>query len=96
MHAKFEPGRIVATPDALEALAQSRQEVTFFLRKHLGGDWGTVDEEDRAANDQALVDGSRILSAYCTLKGATIWIITEAEGDDGKRASTCVLLPSNY
>jgi hypothetical protein len=96
MNPKFQPGQVVATPDALEALAQSGQEITFFLQKHLSGDWGDLDTEDRAANEQALVDGSRILSAHTTLKGVRLWLITEAEGDDGTRASTCVLLPENY
>jgi hypothetical protein len=93
---KFLPGRLVATPAALEALAQSGQEVTFFLGKHLGGDWGDLDAEDRAANDQALVDGSRLLSVYRTLRGVRLYVITEAVGDDGQRASTCIQLPEEY
>lgn len=59
-------------------------------RRPEGGD------EDRALNDSALLDGSRLLSAYETRVGAKFWIITEAEGDDGKRASTCCLLPDDY
>jgi hypothetical protein len=51
---------------------------------------------DSRANDQALVDGSRILSAYRTLKNVRIWIITEAVGDDGKREATTILLPEQY
>ena len=47
-------------------------------------------------NNASLVDGSRLLSAYRTLKGVKIWIITEATGDDGHRASTCCLLPNEY
>ncbi len=93
---KFHPGRIVATPGALDALARSGQEPAFFLRKHLSGDWGEVDAEDWSLNDQALQDGSRLLSAYTTLKGVRFWIITEAANDDGHRASTCVLLPDEY
>ena len=89
-------GQLVATPGALEALAQSGQTPDFFLIKHLSGDFGDLDAEDRAANDQALRDGSRLLSAYRTLKGVKIWIITEAVGDDGQRASTCILLPYEY
>ncbi len=30
------------------------------------------------------MDGSRILSAYKTLKGERLWIITEAADDEGK------------
>jgi len=96
MTPKFHPGQIVATPGALEALAQSGQDAGFFLDKHLSGDWGEVDAEDRAANDAALLDGSRLLSSYRTLKGVVIWLLTEAEGDDGKRASSCVTTPSEY
>ena len=68
MKAKFQSGRIVATPSALEALARSGQTADFFLDRHLGGDWGGVSAEDRGLNDQAVLDGSRILSAYRTLK----------------------------
>jgi hypothetical protein len=93
---KFEPGRIVATPAALEAIKGSGQRPSDFLGWHLRGQWGDLDEEDRQLNDQALLDGSRLLSAYTTLKGARIWIITEAVGDDGRRASTCLLLPDEY
>jgi len=93
---KFSPGRLVATPGALEALAQSGQTPNFFLGKHLSGDWGELSLEDRELNDEALLDGSRLLSAYRTLKAVKIWIITEAVGDDGIRASTCVLLPDEY
>lgn len=96
MNAKFNPGQIVATPGALEALAESGQEATFFLEKHLSGDWGEVDADDQKVNDQALLDGSRILSSYRTLKGVEIWLLTEAEGDDGQRASTCITTPEEY
>lgn len=96
MTAKFQPGRLVATPSALEALADSGQTPEFFLSKHLAGDWGGVSEGDRQANEEALVDGSRILSSYRTLKGVKLWIITEAADDDGRRAATTVLLPDEY
>ncbi len=96
MNTKFHSGQVVATPGAIEALAQSGQEATFFLERHLRGEWGEVDDEDRAANDQALRDGSRILSAHRTLRGVKLYVITEAVGDDGHRASTCVLLPEEY
>ena len=55
-----------------------------------------MDKEDRAANNQALVDGSRLLSAYRTLKGRKIWLITEATDDNGHRAATTILLPEDY
>jgi hypothetical protein len=88
---KFELGQIVATPGALEALEEAGQSPGFFLEKHLSGDWGEVNEEDKRANDEALVNGERLLSAYKTLKGVKLWVITEAD-----RSSTCCLLPSEY
>ena len=95
--AKFHPGQIVATPGALEAIRASGQSPEVFLGAHLEGYWGgDLCEEDRRLNDEALIDGSRLLSAYRTLRGEKLWIITEAVGDDGRRASTCLLLPEEY
>ena len=95
--AKFHPGRIVATPGALEALRASGQSPETFLAAHLDGYWGgDLCEEDRLLNDEALIDGSRILSAYRTLCGERIWIITESADDHGRRYSTTLLLPEEY
>jgi hypothetical protein len=93
---KFSLGRIVATPGALEALREAGQDAGVFLARHVTGDWGDLDDEDRQANDAALIDGSRILSAYHTSKGVKIWIITEATNEFGLRYSSCVLLPDDY
>jgi hypothetical protein len=93
---KFPLGQVVATPGALEALEESGQTPDFFLEQHASGDWGIVSEEDWALNDQALVDGSRLLSAYRTLKGKKIWIITEAADDNGHRTVSTLLLPEEY
>jgi hypothetical protein len=93
---KFSLGRIVATPGALEALRDAGQEAGEFLARHVTGDWGDLDDEDRLANDAALIDGSRLLSAYQTRKGEKIWIITEATNEFGLRYSSCVLLPEDY
>lgn len=92
----FSPGHVVATPGALVALQEAGQQPTEFLSRHLAGDWGDLDDEDRTLNDEALVDGSRILSLYSTKAGQRIWIITEAVGDDNRRASSCLLLPEEY
>ena len=88
---KFSLGQNVATPGALAALAESEQNPAFFIARHVTGDWGEVDADDRQANENALLHGERLLSAYRTLKGKKIWIITEAD-----RSSTCVLLPDEY
>ena len=60
------------------------------LLRHQRHDWGEVDEEDKRANDRALIDGTRLLSAY-TVNGVKVWVITEAE-----RSSTCVSFPEEY
>jgi len=93
---KFSLGQVVATPEALRVLEESGQTPGFFLDQHVQGSWGEVCGEDKRLNDQSLVDGSRLLSAYRTLKGERIWIITEAAGDDGKRSATTILRPSEY
>jgi hypothetical protein len=49
-------------------------------------DWGDVCREDRQANDHALLDGSRLLSAHRTSLGEKLWIITEAADDWGRRS----------
>jgi hypothetical protein len=96
MTPKFNLGRVVATPAALAALEESGESPSLFLDRHSQGDWGNICDEGKALNDAALVDGSRLLSVYTTLKGVTIWVITEAVGDDGTRASSCLLLPQDY
>jgi len=94
--AKFLLGQLAATPGALQALDESGQTPDFFMARHAAGDWGEVDGEDWALNDQALKDGSRLLSVYRTLRGVKLYLITEAVGDDGHRAVTTILLPSEY
>jgi hypothetical protein len=89
--AKFPLGRLAATPGALEALKASGQTPDFFLARHASSDWGEVNEEDRRLNDEALLHGDRLVSAYRTLKGVKLWIITEAD-----RSSTVLLLPEEY
>ena len=88
---KFEPGQIVATPGALEAFRSSGDDPLAYLARHLAGDWGDVDKDDRRENELSLQNGWRLLSAYTLSKGTKIWVITEAD-----RSSTCVLLPSEY
>jgi len=93
---KLTLGQIVATPAALAAIEASGQNPSEFLARHANKDWGELDDEDERLNDEAVQDGSRILSAYHTSDGTKIWIITDAEGDDGQRACTTVLLPEEY
>ena len=96
MSIRFGLGQVVATAGALQALREAGQQPSEFLDRHIMGDWGDLDDEDKALNEAALSDGSRILSSYKTRTGTKLWAITEATGDDGRRASTCLLLPEEY
>lgn len=86
---KFQLGGTYSTPGALEALTPAEMQSS--LARHHRGDWGDLEDEDKQANDQALIHGSRLLSAYHSAKGTKFWIITEAD-----RSATTILLPSEY
>ncbi|MDB5326003.1 MAG: type restriction-modification system methyltransferase subunit [Phycisphaerales bacterium] len=96
MPPRFALGRLVATPAALSALAKAKTSSLPLVARHAAGDWGDLDDHDKAANDDALLSGARLLSAYTLENRTKVWVITEAVGDDGQRASTCVLLPEDY
>jgi hypothetical protein len=49
--ARFPVGRIVATPGALTALEEAGETPGAFLRRHVTGDWGELDEHDRQENE---------------------------------------------
>jgi hypothetical protein len=87
--AKFRLGRIVATPHALEVIPQA--DITASITRHQAGDWGELSPEDTRANDLALVEGARILSAYRSGSGLKFWLLTEAN-----RSRTTVMLPEEY
>ena len=87
----FAMGQLVATPGALAKFEEAGQRPMEFLARHISGDWGDLGEEDRRANDAAIAEGGRLLSAYHLDTGVKIWIITEAD-----RSSTCILLPEEY
>ena len=87
--AKFKTGPIVATPNALDHL--TTDDIRSGLLRHVTGDWGDLDADDRQENDLALAQGRRLLSAYQASNGTKFWIITEAD-----RSSTTVLLPEDY
>ncbi len=93
---KFNLGQVVATPGAIHALRQSGEMPATFLNRHARGDWGDICDDDRQLNDEALQDGSRIMSVYSTSKGTKLWIITDATNEDGSREVTTLLLPEDY
>ena len=91
MPARFSLGAIVATPGALRALEESGETPGIFIKRHITGDWGELDEEDRRENELSVARGFRLLSSYTLSDGTKIWVITEAD-----RSSTTLLLPSEY
>jgi hypothetical protein len=94
---RFHLGQIVATPGALRALEEAGQSPSEFLRRHSAADWGVVSPGDKALNDEALKDGSRVISSYVLKDGDTkVWVITEAADDHGRRAARTLLLPDEY
>lgn len=99
INAAFNTGQIVSTRGVYNLACENPDFARFVqksLNRHVKGDWGDVDEEDKLANNQALKQGSRLLSAYNDGRFpkngvATIWIITEAD-----RSATTILFPDEY
>jgi len=99
INAAFNTGQIVATRGVYDLACENPDFAKFVqksLNRHVKGDWGDVDDEDKQTNDQALKQGTRLLSAYNDNRFpkngiATIWIIIEAD-----RSTTTILFPDEY
>ena len=89
--ALFPLGQLVATPGALDAIWRNRAGAWTYLSRHVTGDWGDLNDADKAENELSVREGFRILSAYSLPDGTRIWIITEAD-----RSATTILLPDEY
>jgi hypothetical protein len=87
--AKFPLGQTVITRTALAVLTAA--DVASAIARHAAGDWGDLDAEDLAANEQALREGSRLFSVYHSSAGVKFYVITEWD-----RSVTTVLLPEDY
>ena len=85
---KFPLGQIVVTTNALNSLPSEAIESA--LRRHAQCDWGGLGIEDAALNDDALIQGGRLFSAYGSSDNR-VWVITEWD-----RSVTTVLLPEDY
>ncbi len=86
----FGLGRTVSTPGALVVMQGMDISPISLLSRHQRGDWDELDPEDKVSNQQALITGARIFSAY-VFDTVRLWIITEAD-----RSSTTILLPEEY
>jgi hypothetical protein len=91
MASRFALGVVVSTPGAINAFLQTGEEPVSFVCRHVAGDWGDLDQEDREENERSVDQGFRILSSYRLSDGTKIYVITEAD-----RSSTCILLPEEY
>ena len=85
---KFDLGRTVITPAALEAVPAD--DICNAINRHFCGDFGDLDA-DRRENELTLRAGLRLLSVYHATNGTKFWLITEAD-----RRLTTILLPSDY
>jgi hypothetical protein len=89
------------TTKGLNELATANLLVNKFmydcLHQFLCQHWGDVCEEDALLNDQAMKNGERVIASYNTnlVSDGKIWIIADAEDEEGKRVVT-MLLPSEY
>ena len=89
---RFAPGQVVMTCGVDDLIQQGQFNPIPYLRRHLGGDWGDLDDSDRRQNDAALKSGEdRLFSSYQVTPGLKLWIITEWD-----RSVTTLLLPSEY
>jgi hypothetical protein len=87
---RFLLGRLALTPAAQALLEANAVEALTLIARHATGDWGDLSPGDGDANEAALLDGDRLLSAY-DLDGGRLWVITEAD-----RSQTTLLLPDDY
>jgi len=92
---KFPIGILHMTRGVVEVVSRDNRAMTAaFTRalcRHMTCDWGIVSDDDKKRNDQALVDGARLFSAYLFPDDTKFWIITEAD-----RSSTAIMLPDEY
>ena len=90
---KFKTGRTLMTRGIAEETAQNRKFAEFVrtsLLRHINGDWGDLTDSDKRANDAALKEEDRILSAYDE-NDWKIYIITEWD-----RSYTTIMSPEEY
>lgn len=91
----FELGQVYATPAVLAHLERHATYPSVLLGPHCHGDFGQLDEEDRQANDDALIHGGRILSVYF-IESKKIYVITDSVDEHGARHTSTILFPHEY
>ena len=85
MH-KVHSTQVCVTPD-VESLIHQGYNLGPFVTRHLNGDWGEINDTERARNLESLANGTgHVLSVYRLTPEITIWISTKA-------GITAIMLP---
>lgn len=84
---RFQPGHLVMTPRVNYLVQEGQLDPMKYLQRHVSGDWGDLSEQDRQANEKALLEGERLLSHYQITSTVTLMITTERD-----RSVTTLLL----
>lgn len=94
----FYLGEFIVTEEAdrILFLEKPAEDMLDLLKRHVSGDWGEVSKEEKLCNDNAVENGSRILSAYTLSTGKKILILTEAANKSGHRETTKILTPDEF
>ncbi|EHC5873730.1 hypothetical protein JR782_004578 [Salmonella enterica subsp. enterica serovar Eastbourne] len=89
---RFLTGHLVMTSGVAELVREGCFNPGPYLVRHLGADWGDLDDSDWQSNDTALRTGEdRLFSSYQVGPDLKLWIITEWD-----RSVTTLLLPGEY
>lgn len=91
---RFTIGRLVMTRGIAHEIAASEgfgDFVTESLHKYLDCDWGDTCTEDKALNDEAVINGDEDILAVYKKDDWTIWFKTEWD-----HSYTTVLFPEEY
>ena len=95
-HPLFSLGHLFFTPAARELMARHAIDLLALHHQHQHGDWGDLGADDKNGNDQALIDGDRVLSTY-VIGGEQVYLLTEpVNQESGLRRSTCLMLANEY
>ena len=87
---RFPLGHVVTMPVALNEVQRLGVNPLELIGKHVTLDPGVLNADDQAANERAVLDGSRVLSAY-DYASTRFYVITEWD-----RSVTTLLLASDY
>lgn len=73
----FHLGRLLVTPDALDALRLNGIPIISVMLRHIAGDWGIVSDDGKRQNDLSINAGLRLISVYRLPDQTRILVITE-------------------